>query len=95
MAIRDPKQVALGAGLPTPPDKPTEGLPNVARPKSSSSTTANEETFGPTQRRGQETRAERDSQSRLIVEWSAVVNDDIVQSIRQLKPVGAKPQLAP
>lgn len=33
------------------------------------------------------------SQTRLIVEWSAVVDGDIVQSIRQLKPVGGKSQL--
>ena len=102
VAIRDPKQVALGAGLPTPPDQPTEGLPNVARPTTTNSTDSNAdtngETFGPIQRRGQETRAERDAErdspTRLIVEWSAVVDDDIVQSIRQLKPVGGKPQLA-
>ncbi len=36
------------------------GLPNDTRPTSTKSTDANEETSGPTQRRGQETRAERD-----------------------------------
>ncbi len=52
---------ALGAGLLTPPDKPTAGLPNDPQPMPTESTEAKEETSGPTQRRGQETRAERES----------------------------------
>ena len=44
--------IALGAGVPTPPNSPTAGLPN-------GSPVTRGETFGPEQRRGQETRAER------------------------------------
>ncbi len=51
---------ALGEGLPTPPDKPTEGLPNDAQQAPTKTNDTNEETSGPTLRRGQETRAERE-----------------------------------
>ncbi|MBC7817429.1 MAG: tetratricopeptide repeat protein, partial [Planctomycetaceae bacterium] len=47
---------ALGAGLPTPPKRPTAGLPG---PDLVPNNTKKRETFGPDQRRGQETRAER------------------------------------
>ena len=48
---------ALGAGLPTPPKRATEGL-SERDPATNKS-----ETFGPGQRRGRETRAERNVQS--------------------------------
>ena len=43
----------------TPPEKPTEGLPTDVPATATKSTATNEETSGPDQRRGQETRAER------------------------------------
>lgn len=51
---------ALGAGLLTPPDNPTEGLPNDEQQVVTKSTNKNEKTSGPTERRVQETRAERE-----------------------------------
>jgi hypothetical protein len=51
------EQLALGAGLPTPPEKPTEGLPNNAPPAKPKSTDPNDENSGPNERQGQETRA--------------------------------------
>ena len=54
---------ALGAGLPTPPASPTAGLPNGVP-------AVTKETFGPDQRRGQETRAERTSGRRTaLADW--------------------------
>ena len=52
---------ALGAGLLTPLENPTEGLPNDAQPTPTKLADTNEETSDPTQRRGQETLAERES----------------------------------
>ncbi|MBC7821447.1 MAG: M56 family metallopeptidase, partial [Planctomycetaceae bacterium] len=53
---------ALGAGLLTPPEKPTAGLPNDTQSTDSTGTT--EETADPAERRGRETRAEREEEPR-------------------------------
>ena len=59
---------ALGAGLLTPQDKPTEGLSIDSPTTATKSADTSEETFSPTQRQGQETRAERElvKQNRFV-----------------------------
>ena len=71
-----PHKDVESSGLLTPPQKPTEGLPNNTPSATTKSTDTNAETFGPIQRRGQETRAEREDSSAKVQGEVLGVNQD-------------------